>query len=298
MLIEHKFIPSLSLICLSLPILRESSLNLLSSLFPLFLNREIFEKDPFAMFSFLSVSAIVTAINQNQNPFMSTKTDEILIFPLKNSFVLLFSLFSTISGLIFGNFLVLKLVAVHFIGCFIFNQNLNLSDSIYLPFLSLAFTLSFAQLSTRKPLIIHPKLESITIQLISVVFALLFAFNCFKSFELSPAGHAALQLNDLLLSESISCNGNIKAHISKTAQSLGFSKFSTIKHPKISYEFGTLYDEQEMLQKFKYRVADINENVNPAYWRTRRVFKGIKDIQENETKLQVKLLTRAQADVS
>lgn len=110
--------------------------------------------------------------------------------------------------------------------------------------------------------------------------------------DLSPAGRAALRLNDLLISETDSC----KVHISKTAQTLGFSKFSTLQHRKVSYEFGTIYDENEMLQKFKYCVADINESFDPAYWRVRKVIKGMESVTDQNSQFKIKILIRAQAD--
>ena len=300
LLIEKKFLFSLSLICLTLPILRESSLNLLSAFLPLFLNREIFENDPMAMFSFLSISGVVMAINP-QPPYMITNTNlEVFKSP-----IILMSLFTIISGLISRNFLILKLSSVHLIGSLslslsLLSENSSLIDSIYFPFLSVAFALSFSQLSSKKhsslKINVHPKLESIGLQLISLFLAFYFIKNCIKSTDLASGGYAALKLNDIMISESESCPGLIKAHVSKTAQDLGFSKFSILKNSKISYEFGTIYDDKEMLQKFKYRVADINENIDPAYWRVRRVIKGINSINDPKPKLNVKILTRAQAE--
>lgn len=293
LIIEKKYLFSLSLLCLSLPILRENSLNLLSSFLPLFLNREVFETDPLAMFSFLSVSGIVMAIDP-KHPYLISSNN---FMNLKNPLALL-SVVTILSGLIHRNFLVLKLTFVHLIGNFVFESPLN--NSIYFPFLAVSLSLSFSQNSsktTKKTSItIHPKLETIGIQLFAVFLGILFMKNSFKSIDLSPGGRAALKLNDFLISESKSCPGVIKAHISKSAQSLGFSKFSSIIDPKISLEFGSIYTDDEMIQKFKYRVADINENFDPAYWRVRRVISGIESLNENKVKLQVKILTRAQAE--
>ena len=69
-----------------------------------------------------------------------------------------------------------------------------------------------------------------------------------------------------------------------------------VKNSKVNYEFGTNYDEQEMLQKFKYRVADINESVDPAYWRVKTVLKGRIGINDEKSRLQIKIMTRTQAD--
>lgn len=288
LLIEKKFLFSLSLLCLTLPVLKEKSLNLLSAFLPLFLNREIFEMDPVAMFSFLSISGVVTAINPQ--PYTITNTNlEVLKSP-----IILMSLFTIVSGLISRNFMILKLASVHLIGCLL-SETVSLTDSVYFPFLSVSFALSFSQLSSKKHSI-HPKLESIGLKLISLFLAFYFLKNCIKSTDLAPGGYAALHLNDMMISESESCPGVIKAHVSKTAQDLGLSKFSTLKNPRISYEFGTNYDDKEMLQKFKYRVADVNENFDPAYWRVRRVFKGISSINDKKSKLHVKILTRAQAE--
>jgi hypothetical protein len=291
LLIEKKFLFSLSLLCLTLPILRESSLNLLSAFLPLFFNREIFEDDPVAMFSFLSISGVVTAINP-QAYTITFSNLEVLKGPM-----ILMSLFTIVSGLISRNFLILKFASVHFIGNLL-TETASLFDSVYFPFLSVAFAMSFSQLSSKKhfTFTIHPKLESIGLQLISLVLAFYFAKNCIKSTDLTPGGYAALQLNDMMISESDSCPGVIKAHVSKTAQDLGLSKFTTVKNSKIFYEFGTIYDDKEMLQKFKYRVADINENFDPAYWRVRRVIKGIISINDPKPKLHVKILTRVQAE--
>ena len=290
-LIEKKFLFSLSLICLILPILRESSLNLLSSFLPLFLNREIFENDPFAMFSYLSISGVVTSIDPK--PYMITNSNlEIL-----NNPIILISMFTIISGLISRNFLILKFSFVHLIGCFL-SETKSLTDSIYFPFLAVSFALIFSQFSTSKKYSnFFVKFESIGLKLVSIFLTFYFIKNSLKSIELAPGGYAALQLNDLLISESKSCPDIIKAHVSKTAQDLGFSKFSTLKNnAKIFYEFGTIYDDKEMLQKFKYRVADINENIDPAYWRVRRVIKGIRNINDKNSRLHVKILSRAQAD--
>lgn len=292
LIIEKKYLFSLSLLCLTLPILRENSLNILSSFLPLFLNREVFENDPLAMFSFLSISGIVMTIDP-KHPYIVSSTN----FMNLNNPLALLSAVTIISGLIHRNFLVLKLAFVHLIGNILFETPLN--NSIYFPFISVALSLSFSQNSSKKKntIKIHPKLESIGIQLLAAFLGILFIKNSFKSIDLSPGGQAALQLNDFLISESISCPGVIKAHISKSAQSLGFSKFSSlIDDPKISFEFGSIYTNDEMLQKFKYRVADINENFDPAYWRVKRVISGIENINEKKSKLQVKILTRAQAE--
>lgn len=291
LLIEKKFLFSLSLFCLTLPILRESSLNLLSAFLPLFLNREIFENDPFAMFSYLSIAGVVIAINP-QTYMISNSNFEFFKNP-----IIVMSMFTIASGLVSRNFFILKLATVHLIGSFL-SDSKSLTDSIYFPFLSVAFALSFSQLSSKKlsSFAIHPKLESIGLRLTSLFLALYFVKNCIKSTELSPGGYAAMKMNDFLIAESKSCPDFVKAHISKTAQDLGLSKFSTVKNPKILYEFGTIYDDKEMLQKFKYRVADINENVDPAYWRVRRVIKGITNINDRKSKLHVKILARAQAE--
>ena len=226
-----------------------------------------------------------------KHPYMISSTN---LTNLKNPLALL-SAFTIISGLIHGNFLVLKLSFVHLIGNVLFETPLD--NSIYFPFLMVAFSLSFSQISSKKNSItIHPKLESIGIQLIAVFLAICFIKNSFKSIHLSPGGQASLQLNDFLISESSSCPGLIKAHISKSVQSLGFSKFSSLTNARISYEFGTIYTNEEMIQKFKYCVADINENFDPAYWRVRRVISGITNINEKKSKLQVKILTRTQAE--
>lgn len=290
--IEKKFLFSLCFICLTLPILRENSLNLLSACLPLFLNREIFEKDPLAMFSFLSISGVVIAINP-KNPYMITETN--LTF-LKNPFALM-TAFTITSGLISKNFFILKLSAVQFIGNLLFEPKMQMEPNFF-PYLSLAFALSFAQIMSKgkQSHQIHSQLESSSLKLFTIILALLFAKNCFKSVEISPGGKAALQLNDLLVSELNSCPGIVKAHVSKSVQSLGFSKFSSLKHSRTVYEFGTIYDEQEMLQKFKYRVADIDENVDPAYWRVKRVLTGMTSLNDKISKLQVKIMIRKQAD--
>ena len=263
---------------------------MLSSFLPLFLNREIFENDPLAMFIFLSISGVVTAIDPS-HPYVISASN----FANLNNPLALLSAFTILSGLIHRNFLVLKLASVHLLGNILFETPLD--NSIYLPFISVAFSISFSQMSLMKnPKTSHPKLESIGVQLFTVFLGLLFMKNSLKSIDLSPGGRAALQLNDFLISESSSCSGIIKAHISKTAQSLGFSKFSTLTGAKTLYEFGTTYTDGEMLQKFKYRVADINENFDPAYWRVRRVLPGITNINEKKSNLQVKILTRAQAE--
>lgn len=291
LLIEKKFLFSLSLICLTLPVLRESSLNLLSAFLPLFLNRETFENDSIAMFSYLSISAVVMSIDP-QTYMISNSNFEVFKNP-----IIVMSMFAVISGLVSRNFFVLKLASVHLIGSFL-SDGESLTNSVYFPFLSVAFALSFSQLSSKKNsnFTIHPKLESISLRLTALFLALYFVKNCIKSTELSPGGYAALQLNDILISEAKSCPDFLKAHISKTAQDLGFSKFSTVKNSKIAYEFGTIYDDKEMLQKFKYRVADIYENIDPAYWRVRRVIRGITSINDRKSNLQVKILARAQAE--
>lgn len=292
-MIEKKFMFSLNLLCLTLPILRESSLNLLSAFLPLFLNREIFENDPVAMFSFLSISGVVTAINPK--PYTITTTNLVVL----KSPMILISLFTIISGLISRNVLILKLSSVHLIGSLL-SETSSLTDSVYLPFLSVAFALSFSQISSKThsalTIKIHPKLESIGLQMFSLFLAFYFVKNCIKSVDLAPGGYAALILNDIMISESESCPGMIKAHVSKNAQDLGFSKFSILKNSRISYEFGTIYDDKEMLQKFKYRVANINENIDPAYWRVQRVIKGINSINDQSPKLSVKILKRTQAE--
>lgn len=48
--------------------------------------------------------------------------------------------------------------------------------------------------------------------------------------------------------------------------SLGFTKMASKQHPQLELEFGARYDEREMLQKFQFRIADINEHIDPAYW--------------------------------
>lgn len=238
------------------------------------------------MFSYLSIAGIVTTIDQKHptppSIFLSTN--------FKSPLVVL-SAFTIVSGLINCNFFVLKLCTVHLIGNYLFETNFD--HSTFLPFLIVAFSLSFSQFSKRK---IHPNVESIGIKLLLLFFGFLFFKKCLKSTNLSPGGLTALKLNDFLISESISCSGLVvKSHISKSAQSLGFSKFSSMIDPNIVYEFGTIYAESEMLQKFKYRVADINENFDPAYWRVRRVISGITNINENNSNLQVKILMRTQA---
>lgn len=282
--IEKKFLLSLSLVSLTLPVLKESSLNFLSSFLPLFLNRELFEKDPLAMFSFLSISGIVTAINPHPE---ITSNYSILKSPTA-----LISAFTVLSGLILRNFFILKLSFVYLIGNFLFERSFR--DSLYSPFIAIAFALSFSQFSSKDKgsKFMNPKLESIGIKLFSVFMASMFLRSCFKSIELSPAGRAGLRLNDLLISESESC----RIHVSKTAQALGFSKFSKMKHPNVTYEFGTIYNAHEMLQKFKYCVADINESFDPAYWRVRRVIKGISSVTDQNSKLHVKILARIQAE--
>ena len=242
------------------------------------------------MFAFLSISGIVTAIDP-AHPHVITSYSFV---NLKDPLALL-SAFTILSGLIHRNFLVLKFASVHLLANVLFETPLD--NSIYFPFISVAFCISFSQLSSKKnSTTIHPKLESIGVQLFAALLGFLFMKNSLKSIDLSPGGRAALQLNDFLLSESSTCPGIIKAHISKSAQSLGFSKFSSLNDPKVSYEFGTIYTDGEMLQKFKYRVADINENFDPAYWRVRRVLSGVTNLNEKKSNLQVKILVRAQAE--
>lgn len=293
--IEKKFLFSLCFICLNIPILKENSLNLLSSIIPIFVNREIFQVDPFAMFGFLSITGIVSSIFNSNNCFIANSSN---IFN-SSSFFLFLSIFSLISGLKLRNFKILKLTAVYFLSNLIYKR--NFMDSVYFPFISLACSLSLAQLSQKYS---HFRLESMFIQFSTLILFIIFIFNSFKSTELSAGGKASLHLNDLLITECTNCPGVIRAHVSKSLQTLGFSKFSTLKSSKIVYEFGTVYDDMEMIQKFKYRVADINENVDPAYWRVKSVFNGISTENNNDfhdkkdsnkLKLQVKLLVRPQA---
>ena len=213
--------------------------------------------------------------------------------------IALLSICALISGLITRNFLILKFSFVHLIGNFLFESK-YLMDSVYAPFILVAFALSYSKqtssFTSKNP--INPKNESKLLYIISIFLTFSLIKNCLKSVELSQGGFATLKLNDYLISESIICPGNgiIKAHISKSASSSGISKFSMVKNSKVNYEFGTNYDEQEMLQKFKYRVADINESVDPAYWRVKTVLKGRIGINDEKSRLQIKIMTRTQAD--
>jgi hypothetical protein len=81
---------------------------------------------------------------------------------------------------------------------------------------------------------------------------------------------------------------------------------SHFTYAPFSYEFGTQYTESEFLQRFKYRAADINEHIDPAYWHTHSVHRGTERkkplsllsdwFRYPESHLQVKILVRKQAD--
>jgi hypothetical protein len=280
LLLEKKFLLSIGLVFLSLPIMKDSSLSLLSSLLPLFLNREIFELDPVALFSYLSVSGVVMSISTsftNFDWFSGQHNQQEFTY---SSLLLMISIIPILFGLIWRNFVILKYSLVHCLGLFLFK-----SQFIHFSFISLAWSITISQLA------IHPAIHRCFV----LIYSLIFAISGFKSTKLSPAGWASLQFSEILLDDANNCPESIKTHISKTAQSLGFSKFSELKHPKLSYEFATVYSETEMLQKFKYRVADINENIDPAYWKVKFVYKGMENIDDPEATLKVKILSRIQA---
>lgn len=292
LIIEKRHLLSLSMLCLSFPILREESLNFISSMLPLFLNRELFESDPFSLFSYMSVFGAILAINPQH---ASIRSVSYLSSQLINNPANYASVISVSAGLFFKNITILKYAFVHLIGSYLLEK--NLSDPLFHSFAAIAFALSVSHFSSSSQKFIkYSAFESIVLKLAALFCGYIFFFNVSRSTMISPGGHSSIILNDFIRQDLESCSENIKIYVSKTAQSLGFSKFLSIKHPRLDYEFRRITDENELLQKFKYRVADIDESIDPAYWRVKRVVKGISNFEkEKSPKLQVKILVRAQA---
>ncbi len=102
------------------------------------------------------------------------------------------------------------------------------------------------------------------------------------------AGPASFYFNPIL-----HANLPTSAHVSSTAMSLGFSKMAAKTHPQLDLEFGTEYQESEMLERFQFRVTDVNDYIDAAYWKVYHVQRGW---QDGQMRPLVKILIRRHFD--
>lgn len=200
-------------------------------------------------------------------------------------------------------------IALSFVGGCLFTG--KVFNEAHFPFFSLSSAITIAAIYSRiklNPLARHASRVAVTLFALSSVFSII--SRCRNEREMYAGANAAFYLADLL-QEDISQNDEmVMAHVSRTVMPLGFAKIMGLQHPKIKYEFGTQYAEPEFLQKFKYRAADINENIDPAFWITHSVHRGLsksspatspwrlifKRDSLPQSDLQIKILIRKQSD--
>lgn len=291
---QRNLLSSLMAAFVCLPMLKTHSLSFLLALSPMFLSVAAFDFDSLSMFAFLSIAAVVATLT----PSLSLDIHALALSVRQlNPNVLLIPM-ALLNIRPFGTLRPLRLFLCYGIGAVLFR---NMYEPVFIPFLVAAAATAFVRLSSApQPLSkdtpsSNPvrRLQTV-MQCIAVLLAIQLAVSVRTSMLSFAGGHGSFHLSDLLRDEATQCDGPVRAHVSRDVVATGFSKFLTVRDANIQYEFGTQYNEHEMLQKFKFRVASIDEHVDPAYWRTFSVHYGLKETRGLKMRLSAKILIRHQ----
>ena len=257
-----------ALVCalLCLPVLTADgrSFSFLLALGPLFVNANSLDCDPLAVFSYLC-TALIAAFIDPRVQFSLPAWKSFLWTP--NALMLASVLYFTASRRSSTTF---KLLSTFFLGS-AFTQN-----RAFLPLLLMAVALSASVKESR----IHSwlfKAASLAVSLKCATEATTCALQ-------QAAGPASFYFNSLL-----HANLPTSAHVSATAMALGFSKMAAKPHAQLEWEFGTHYADREMLERFQFRITDVNDHIDPAYWKVLRIQKGW---QNGQMRPLVKILIR------
>lgn len=249
--IDHNLMSSLACACLALPIIKDGRcLSFLLTLAPLYLNAASFTADSLAVFSYLCLTLMTALINPTLN--ITAPNWKSMLFDAN---ILVFGtacLFAARRGSSRAG----KLLACAVISLAFAKEGFCAE---FVPALMIACAISNA---SKDPF-------SWIFYFSTLFMGVQSALMILSSSVSQAAGTAGFYFNDLLSKESSFAS----AHVSSTAVALGFTKISC----PYEVEFGTQYSEREMLQKFQYRLADINENIDPAYWITHSVHHGISE---------------------